>query len=203
MKQRVNLYQAEFRPEVSLLSLNFVVIVFAVALITMFIWGFSASQQLAAVEKRLSAVKTDVQTQRRLIATLESALEQRVQDPQILAQLTQQQQKLMSKSAIAEALDARAAQKSQGFSGLMLALSAQHDQALWLTRIQLDENALRFEGGTLDSAAVPNWVSELSDNAFFAGRDFATARLFRDQQDTLRFMLSSNPADRLAEADSD
>lgn len=192
MKRRVNLYVAELQPEICLVSPNLAMATWGAALLLIGVLALFGTQKQQALGERKAQLDFQLQSKRGMHKALEEAKLKRVPDPTLREALLEQQQVLASKQRIRNELKRREALKYQGFSNLMLDLAQQHDGNVWLTQISLDENKLRLQGHTLDSAAVPKWINSLSDTEFFAGREFAAARVFREAEDQpLAFVLDT------------
>lgn len=195
MKSRINLYQEQFKPQVVLLSLNFALLIWALAIITLVIVGFGVGTNNSGAKKEAQTYANQVSEKTTLLSTLADTLDKRAQDPGLLKTLEGTQKTLKTKQTIVAELGNRQAQKENGFSALMLDLANNTQEDVWLTRISLNESRVRIEGGTLVSAAVPGWVNKLSGAKSFTGKEFAEARMFRDEQEQLNFVLSSELSD--------
>jgi Tfp pilus assembly protein PilN len=127
-----------------------------------------------------------------MLTMLTQARDTRAQDPALLAEVQKLQKEARDKGLLLEELKGREQLKNQGFSMLMDDLSTSHVEGVWLTRISIAEQRIRMEGATLESSKVPQWVSKLRDSDYFSGRSFAGARMFRDDEDNLNFVISSS-----------
>ncbi len=149
------------------------------------------SAENGKVERNSDQLAQNLKMKKELIDSMMEAQESQVQDPSILAQIERTQSKLNLKQSILDELKARETQKSNGFSDLMIDLASNHHSDLWLTNINLDERKLYLEGTAADSAALPEWVNKLGKAAYFNGKEFAGARMFRNDKKMLNFILSS------------
>lgn len=191
MKSRINFLRDDFKPQIILLNLDFVVGVVSVSLLAILVGWFIANNQFQQAKFDGAQNSESIQQKIALIETLTKATEGRSQDPEIIARVEQRQQELDVKQQIIDELAARETQKSNAFSALMLDLASNHQADLWLTSIVLDERKLYLEGKTSDSEALPKWVNRLNQAHYFADKEFARAQMFRDAQKTLNFVLSS------------
>lgn len=191
MKTRINFCQDNLKPKIELLNLNFTIATLVFSILLIIAISTSLNYQHTKVQKSVDNLTVDVEKKQELIKSLIEANEARTQDPAIIARIEKSLKELNSKKAIIDELKARETQKSNGFSSLMVDLASNHQPALWLTNINLDERKLYLEGTTSDSSALPKWVNQLGQAAYFNGKDFAGARMFRDDNQMLNFVLSS------------
>ena len=68
---------------------------------------------------------------------------------------------------------------SSGFSEQLIALSRQHQQGLWLTRIELSDGGrdMALTGKATDPALLPQYIQRLSMEPVFTGQAFKVLRL--------------------------
>lgn len=195
MKHRVNLLTEAYRPKLELISFNLLIFAVCISLLLVVAtYGF-VQYQHSRVKSELANTKSQQALRDRQISTLSERLSQLTEDPKMLAQVQLLEEDIKQIRMLIRQLAGREAQKSRGFSELMLELANQHDSALWLTKIDLNEGKVSFEGQALDASAVPRWVGKLAATSYFERTEFASARLFRDEQDALNFSLSSELAD--------
>lgn len=192
MKYRVNLFPEELKPKLDLFTLNFVITIWAVLLGAMVVADFNYQSEYKDAQLRTKATQEEYKAKTQMHQTLKQARENRKQDPQLLAKVQELQKEEHDKYWLLTELQGRERLKNQGFSMLMNDLASNHLADVWLTRIAVNERNVRMEGATLDSAKVPQWVSMLKESEYFSGRTFAGARLYRDSEDRLNFIISSD-----------
>lgn len=190
MKSHINLYRQELRPKLRLLSLPLVLVAWcgvAFVLVLLHIY-FSVEQQ--EVSNKLTSIENTIQQQTQLKDRLQKELEGLTSDPKLKKQLIKKQQSLNLKKRVVIELQGQEKNKSTGFADLMLDLSKDHQQQLWLTRIYLNDTAVTLEGIALDSANIPIWVNSLGDSAYFTGQEFFNAHIYRNEEQ-LHFTLTT------------
>lgn len=190
MKHRVNLYPADLRPKLEILTFNNVLVACLVLIVLVSAWRSVYQSQLEGVLAQQKRVASQVSSKSTRAQVLQEQLENRSKDPLLLARIDDTQQELDLKNRLLNEVKGREILKNTGFSSLMLALAENHNPDLWLTDINIDQQDLRFAGQTIDSAAVPKWLQQLGKSEFFQGKDFASTRLYREQ-DGVRFEISS------------
>ena len=199
MKTRINLYLDEFKPTIVLVSLNFSLLIWMITLIGVVSVATLAYQAKQRSQTYAVQVATEVADKTALLNTLKTQQGTLQQDERLLADLQTSQLQLAAKNQIVDELSRREALKNQGFSSLMQDLAAYHHAGLWLTRISLDDQWLHIEGGVEQSTQVPVWVDNLRQSPFFQGKEFTQAKIYRDDDERLRFVLSSDPDVSLSE----
>lgn len=139
-----------------------------------------AEQQAAQAETRLEVVK--------------AGFREPTLDPRLPLQLAEREAENHELQRLADHLKALDAQRSSGFAALLQGLADRHPpQGLWLTQIRLHAGGddLALQGLTQDQELLPLYLQSLGQSTAFSGRDFAHFDLQRDEQDLLRFRLSS------------
>ncbi len=192
MKYRVNLFPEELKPKLDLVTLNFVIVLWVLGIgIVVFLSQYYQSVY-SDTEHRTQTTQVEYKNKKAMLVTLTKARDNRAQDPKLVELVNRLQGEERDKYLLLSELQGRERLKNQGFSMLMEDLAKQHVSEIWLTRININERIIRIEGGSLDSVQVPIWVSKLRNSEYFAGRNFAGARMFRNDNDELNFVLSSD-----------
>lgn len=191
--QNINLYQRERRQKGGPRPRQMlqVVVLAAVLLAAHGLWqgwqlhlaGARASlaeQQAAQAEAELNVAKADFR---------EPTL-----DPRLPQQLAEQEAENRELRRLADHLKRLDAQRSTGFAALLQGLADRHPpQGLWLTGIRLHAGGddMALQGLTQDQELLPLYLRSLGQSSAFSGRNFARFDLQRDEEQLLRFQLSS------------
>ena len=192
MKYRINLFPSELEPKLDLFTLNFVMVLWLLAGLVIAVATHHSQQTFIATQASTQKVQQEHANRKTMFSTLKNARDNRVQNPELLAEEKKLSGEEKAKSLLLNELQGREQLKNQGFSVLMRDLSKQHINEIWLTQISIEETRMRIEGGALDSSKVPFWVNQLRQSEYFAGRNFAGARMYRNEEDNLTFVLSSD-----------
>ena len=192
MKYRVNLFPPELEPKLDLFTLNFVMVLWLITGLVVAAATHYSQQVLTETQTATKKIQQEHANRKTLFDTLKTARDTRAQNPVLLAEQKDLNSEQRAKSLLLNELQGREQLKNQGFSVLMRDLSEQHIAEIWLTQISIEEARVRIEGGSLDSSKVPFWVSQLRQSEYFSGRDFAGARMYRNEEDELTFVLSSD-----------
>lgn len=191
MKYRVNLFPEELKPKLQLFTAGFVLLMWLFSGVLLFAISEHYHQEFRDMQVATRDIQQKHNQQTKMLKMYTSARDKREQDPELLAQVNALRIEARDKGLLLEELRGREQLKNQGFSTLMEDLAATHVEGVWLTRISIQEQKIRMEGATVESSKVPFWISRLKSSDYFAGRSFAGARMFRDDEDNLNFVISS------------
>lgn len=192
MKYRVNLFPDELKPKLNLFTAGFVILMWLLSGVVLFAVSQNYQKKYHELQNATQDTQRQYNEQNSLLKVLTDARDTRAQDPALLAEVQKLQNEARDKGLLLDELRGREQLKNQGFSMLMDDLSTSHVDGVWLTRISIAEQKIRMEGATLESSKVPQWVRKLRDSQYFSGRSFAGARMFRDEEDNLNFVISSD-----------
>jgi Tfp pilus assembly protein PilN len=191
MKSRINLYLPELHPKLEVLTLSFVIAIWAILLIVFGAVYYFNHSHGQSVEQELSAIQTQKNQLEDQLVILNETLAGRTKDPVLLATIESKQLEVSLKQRVIDELSGQEQFKSHGFAGLMTGLAEHHLDGLWLTRIHLDENQVMLEGAATDSSLIPKWMTSLSLTPRLKGQEFSTTKLYRDPNQQLMFTLDT------------
>jgi len=183
MKQYANLYVAELQPNREWLTLNrfaayggaLVVVFVVVAIVLSLVSKYQHSDYVDSYA-RSNQLNTELQNKQ---AQLDAALNNtslNVEINEVQRQLTLRQRLLVQMQTIT-------GRNQVSFSQLLRDLSAADDQAIWLQRILLSDDALTLQGRTLKPQMLPTWLADFSDYQALRDRPFGVFEL-RDEGET-------------------
>ncbi|WP_416307192.1 PilN domain-containing protein [Neptunicella sp. SCSIO 80796] len=193
MKNRINLYTQEMRPKLALFTLDFVGFVCGVALaiiLLSYFWVTQRAEQLSQQYAQLNLQSDQLQLQ---LNQLSSRLASRKPDPQLTKQVQDLDDELQNKQRVLAGLSSITDMQSRNYPELMQELASIQQPELWLTHIQAENTKVRLEGGIQQAEILPAWLDKLAKTDFFRGQDFAQAQVYRDPDEQLRFVISSEP----------
>ena len=191
MKSRINLYLPELHPKLEVLTLSFVLTVWAILFTIVGLVYYHDYSHGQSVKTDLMTIEVQKQHGEDRLAELNETLANRTKDPKLLAAIESKQLEVSLKQRVIDELSGQEQFKSNGFAGLMSGLAEHHLDGLWLTRIQLDENQVMLEGGATDSSLIPQWMTQLSLTERLRGQEFSTTKLYRDPNQQLMFTLGT------------
>jgi Tfp pilus assembly protein PilN len=141
---------------------------------------------------KITNLEQNKQQKKTLVDELNIALENIKVDPDLLKIVEEKQQTIQLKKRVLNELIGQENLKSTGFSTLMLDLAGHSLNGLWLTHIELNGMSITIKGATTDSAFMPKWISSLGQTEYFKGQNFSDTRLYRDSEEQLNFVISTN-----------
>lgn len=191
MKSRINLYLPELHPKLEVLTLSFVLTIWAILFTILGLVYYHDYSHGESVKTDLMVIEVQKQLVEDRLVELNETLASRTKDPKLLAAIESKQLEVSLKQRVIDELSGQEQFKSNGFAGLMSGLAEHHLDGLWLTRIQLDENQVMLEGGATDSSLIPQWMTQLSSTERLKGQEFSTTKLYRDPNQQLMFTLGT------------
>ena len=197
MKQQINLYQAQYRPETRMFPVAIMLQAAGVLLFAMLLMYGFAQHRLGNIEQELE-----------VMASHESAALDRLQKigPLITAitgetnwaeQLDDSLRLLAERQAVLELIQGSTFGESRGFSRHLRALARQNIDGIWLTHIMLSGlgDKTRLEGRAIRAELIPLYVQNLTAEAAFAAQRFHHFQIDSPADDgdrALRFSMDSD-----------
>jgi Tfp pilus assembly protein PilN len=192
MKNRINLYHPSFHPKLQLLTLSSVIVSWVSVAIFCSLSYFYMMAEQQSFKLKITNLEQNKQQKKTLVNELNIALENIKVDPDLLKIVEEKQQTIQLKKRVLNELIGQENLKSTGFSTLMLDLAGHSLNGLWLTHIDLNGMSITIKGATTDSAFMPKWLSSLGQTEYFKGQKFSDTRLYRDSEEQLNFVVSTN-----------
>ncbi|MCF2947375.1 PilN domain-containing protein [Paraglaciecola aquimarina] len=191
MKNQVNLYPTKLHPKLRLLSLPLVIVIWSTCLLAVILLNTYLSSKQQSLQDELNQLDKNNIQKTALISALKNELDNLKADPELIGQVAKKQQIAHLKKRVYQELIGQEKSKSTGFSDLMLDLAEHHQTDIWLTRVYLNEQNVTIEGATTKSSSIPIWVNNLSKSNYFKGQEFSATRIFRDETQQIRFVLTT------------
>jgi Ca2+/Na+ antiporter len=183
------------QPQLQVLSLHSALAVWLICALFLFVIYFFQYNQNQQLEAEFAELNAQNKQQTQLVENMLAELGKRQNDQKLLDKIEQKLILVRLKRRVVNELSGQENLKSNGFSQLMLDLANNHESGLWLTRISLNERKSIIQGSALESASIPKWVNKLGLSTYFKGQNFASTRLYRDEQQQLFFILASDYSD--------
>lgn len=204
MKQQINLYQSQFRPQTRMFPAGFLLQTAGILVLGMFLATLFAQQRINNVEQELE-----------IVARQESVALERLQNigPLINAvtgetnwseQLDDSLRKLAERQAVLNIIQGSALGDTTGFSRHLRALARQDVDGLWLTHIALSAmgDKTRLEGRAIHAELIPLYVQGLTLEAPFAEQRFHRFWIDTPADDEGTALLFSMDSNALLAADT-
>jgi Tfp pilus assembly protein PilN len=194
MKTRLNLYTEAFRP--APLRLGRLAMLAAIGFLVFVIsaqgaWLQWRNRDLTAQHQSLQAEAEQLET--RMLA-LSKRVDERTEDQALLLAIERESRTVNGKRQLIAHLGNGPLLVENRFSILMQALSENHLEGLWLTRVRAEGQHLILDGRSLSEELVPRWIRRLSQQKGFHGKQFGLLELRQPEQtrnNGLMFHLST------------
>ncbi len=190
MKNQINLLSDDFKPQFSwICGEHFLILIVLSLLISLLGYTFSVSY-LNNQEGKVNELQAKLSAQQSAVAEMTLALENRVTNPALQNQLLSIKEKTKSRSILVNHIRDLSLLKQRSFSSMFDALGQSSSNRLWLTSFEVNSNNLNLAGALSQPKALPVWIKQLSDTAFFKGQEFNLASVSKEQNG-LTFTLTS------------
>ncbi len=189
MKQQINLYQANLRPQkipfstVNMLMLTaFFLVVFAG------IYAYSLNQ-LGTFESNLVGVDKSNKDLKIQIEKLTKQFPAIGKSKLLSTEIARLNKELESRREVQKVLAQHSLENKRVFSALLESLARKHVKGTWLTNVSISDGgeAVGFGGKTYSSDLVPSYIQQLSEERSFSGLSFNVLELHRSEIDPLNF----------------
>ena len=199
MKTRVNLYTAEFRPNLQRLTLATVLALISFMLLLLLLVSYSADHGVRTAEQDVTAMETQLTALENEISLASDKAGQHEQSPALSQRLLLLEQRLHQRQEVLATLSDLTVVQESGFSGLMADLAHLRDADIRLTAIKLNGGRITLIGLARTPASIPRWISTFSQSKALAGKTFDRLTIDRGEQG-LAFQLSNSTQSTNAEA---
>jgi Fimbrial assembly protein (PilN) len=196
MKQQINLYPAEEKPN---LVPSFYHIMVTSAAFFAFLMLISIFSMIGRFQDRNDLKKLEIEE-----ADLQqkyAALEQKIPSPKVKEELEKQIKYLEdmrnSSQVVLSIISTLQSDQFRGFSGYLKALSEQTIPGLWLTRFNFQSEGLlvTLEGKAIRPELVPKLIENLGKESIYGGKTFQIFKMALDPKtQQLNFILSPEQA---------
>jgi len=201
MRQRINLYWPEFKPEFRWLNVGTILVVWLLTLLVVVL----VTMRLSATVQKQSAVLN--QAQERTIqldedlAKAKSQLAERKPSQVLSEELETLNLSVSQKTLLIKELSGQETREQAPFYQALNGFADVADGSLWLTRFVVHSERLSLYGKVDDPGALPAWLKRLGNATYFKEKEFEVIKLSRDinkdgsPNGVLSFELLSEPAD--------
>ena len=172
MARHINLLDPPSQTPSPFAALWQVLVPMALVVLVMVSWGAVLRWQTSGVSAQLDKVEAQRQPMETQLNEMQTGSAQDPANQALRQQLARAEAQLAARQDIAQALQRGELGTTKGFSELMRAFGRRTVADLWLTELSADEvtAALQIRGRTLEPAAVPRWLKQLSEEPALRGR---------------------------------
>ena len=193
MKHRLNFYNDSYKPQIDWLSLPSIVFILVLLLCGVVLSAITLQGMANSAESQYVQTAMTTQELERSVSELEEQVMNRTHDPVLVQQIENTKQRIGEHSLLLEAIETQVPLKQRRFSLLLSELADASQSSLWLTHIQVSENAMTFKGGVSSPQALPQWIQRLGGTASLSQQHFSSTTLLNDEGN-MQFTLSTEPA---------
>ena len=193
--QQINLYQAEFKPKVVILTSWQILLVSLLLIFIILVSSFFSSQNFNDLDSKLSLKQQHLNTQKRQANGLQQEILQYGEQPLLKAKLASLQKQLKQQEAILNHLTNDNSETQPGFSLTLTSLSQQHIDNVWLTSFLLRHggSSITIQGSSGLPSLIPEYIDSLAKSSTFNGQQFSVFQMSSPDEstDTYDFELHS------------
>jgi MSHA biogenesis protein MshI len=195
MKQQINLYQANLRPQkIPFSTVNMLVLAAFFVVVFAGIYVYSLNQ-LGTLESNLVGVDKSNNDLKIQIEKLTKQFPAIGKSKLLSTEIARLNRELESRREVQKVLAQHSLENKRVFSALLESLARKHVKGTWLTKVSISDGgeAVGFGGITYSSDLVPSYIQQLSEERSFSGLSFNVLELRRSEIDPLNldFLVQS------------
>lgn len=190
MKKRINFYQASLKPKHDPLPLKKVLLLLGATLIICTLIALYQQWQQTKNQQSLDKTRAQHTALEQQITTLRAELKTKRDTAQLQQQLHYLHQALNAREQLTRHLQGGEHKTLMSYSALLTDLARYHQPNLWLTEINVAQQAISLTGKTTQPASIAKWLTQLRSSPYFAGKAFSTLE-FDSQKSVRRFSVAT------------
>ncbi len=202
MLQQVNLYQDSLRKQKLRYSATLLLQLSLLVIVVFSAYAFYSYYQLQQQQILLAQSQQQQQKVMADLQKIQAELALRKKDAQLAQRLADKTQELANKQKVLGILSRDEFGNTRGFIGQFTGLARQRIDGLWLTRIRIGGGGtdIALFGTTYRAALLPKYLQRLSSEQAFAGTQFESMLLARQEKhdNWLDFSLQNIGSDEVA-----
>lgn len=182
MRQQVNLYRDDLRPQREPLQAGAALALVLLAVLLPVLVAVLQQRAVTGNESVLAGLTQQVASLGSDVEKLATELAARRDDPRLEQELTRLDRSLEQRRRLLAEVETLVAREGGNFSAYLAALARQVPPELWLTRVELDllSDQVLLEGRSRHGNLVPLYLEKLGNESVFEGQTFESFRLARD-----------------------
>lgn len=191
MKNRINLYIPELRPQKDPLSLAKLLITSGVVLSAVLVVSSILTTQVVQVKKALKAEQVIAEQQQASLNQLQAQLEQKQNKSKYAQELKIIESEIAHKKLMFDFIAERSEADAVYFASVMTDLARFHDSRIWLTEFKLSHGNVKLAGVAQNASALPYWLDSLKQSDFFSGQSFSVME-FEQKNSAVSFTIAGS-----------
>jgi len=174
MKQQINLYQAQYRPQTRMFPASIMLQATGLLVLAMLLMYALAQQRVGGIEQELEIMAHQEVVAIERLENIGPLIKSMTGETTWAEQLDDSLRLLAERQAVLELIRGSTFGETQGFSRHLRALGRQDIEGIWLTRIILSGlgDKTRLEGRAIRAELIPLYVQDLTAAAPFAKQRF-------------------------------
>lgn len=195
--QQINLYKAEFKPKLIVLTAKEMAFITLAVILIMFVASLVSSSQVDDHEILLQQSKLAYESNQQRLETLKQSVQSYTAQTGDINQLELLKNKLFEKQAMLNQLQKESLSQSSGFSIVLSSLSEQHLSQIWLKEFSIlrGGEAITIHGRSTQAKFIPEYIDNLSQSENFKGKQFSIFEMHQPDSvsNSYDFKLTSRP----------
>ncbi|MBE0364898.1 hypothetical protein PULV_a3185 [Pseudoalteromonas ulvae UL12] len=189
MKNRINLYTPELRPQKDPLSLVKLLVISGVVFSVMLVVSSIITTQVAQLKKALITEQYVAEQQQSSLNQLQAELEQKQNKSKLAQELKLIENEITHKKLMFDFISSRSEADAVYFANVMTDLARFHDNRIWLTEFKINPDNVTLAGMAENASVLPHWLDNLKQSDFFSGQSFSVME-FEQKNNTVMFTLA-------------
>jgi hypothetical protein len=184
--QQINLYQAEFKPQIVVLNAFQMLLIALAVLLLIIIASFFSSSHYDEQANQLAIEQQAFNTVSQQSNSLKQEMLQYGEQPLLQAKLASLQKQLKQQKAILRHIANDGLNPQTGFSPTLKSLSEQHIDQVWLKNFSLREGgrSITIQGSSKQSELIPEYIDSLAKSSTFSGKQFSVFQMSSPDNNT-------------------
>jgi len=180
--QSVNLYLPQYQPKPLEFGFKFASSVAAFVLVGLTVYGYIQESEQQTLNSQLASEKILLEKTQTSLNQLNQALAKEHNIDNINQLIIKRQKELIASRKLLAKVSSRPDSKPVSFSKVLIALSKQKADKLWLTNIDLYPDSISLRGLTTKPNSIPIYINNLAKDALLSSQ-FDDLTIERDKQD--------------------
>lgn len=191
MKYSINFYLDELKPKVYYLTLKNTSYGVLGVIALVLIWNMVLDSQIKDNKSEVKIAKQQLSAANTKLSNLQSDLVQHNDKATFNQRKQRLQQNLDAKLMLWEGVGKKLEATTVNYHTVLDQLTRLHNDNIWLSSFEFNEDIIVFRGFALESSAVTRWMTQLQSSDSFKGREFSYLKMKVHDEATLSFVVAT------------
>lgn len=191
MKYSINFYLEELKPTVYYLTLKNTGYAVLGVVVLVLGWSMLLDSQIKDNKSHIRTTKQQLSAANTKLSNLQSDLVQHNDKATFNQRKQRLQQNLDAKLMLWEGVGKKLEATTVNYHTVLDQLTKLHNDNIWLSSFEFNENIIIFRGFALESSAVTRWMTQLQSSDSFKGREFSYLKMKVHDEATLAFVVAT------------